>query len=265
MSPDQQGTFDQQGTLAQQMFGSQAPAYAASQVHLSDASLEAMVRLAAPGPYAWTVDLGTGAGFTAFAMTHCSRRVVASDLTRPMLREARRIGRERRLGNLMLSHNAAEHLPFASDCLDLVTCRVAGHHFADFGRALDEIHRALKVGGSLVMADTVAPEDEAVDRWLNDVELRRDFSHVNDRKVSVIEDLLAARGLEVVAGENVRVNLQFNNWVARTATPEEEVIALRRDFLEGPVEVKRAFEIEATGDGDINFSWPCWIFRAVKR
>jgi SAM-dependent methyltransferase len=233
-------------------------------VHVSDDSLEAIVRLAAPGPYAWTLDLGAGAGFTAFAMTRCSQRVVASDLTRPMLLETRRIGRERRLGNLMLSHNAAEHLPFAGDSLDLVTCRVAGHHFADFDRALDEIRRVLKAGGSLVMADTIAPEDDAVDAWLNDVELRRDFSHVKDRRISVIEAMLAARDLEIVAGEEVRVNLQFNDWVARTATPEEEVIALRKAFREGPSEVKRAFEIEPTAGGDINFSWPCWIFRAVK-
>lgn len=256
---------NQEGTLAQQMFGSQAPVYATSQVHVSDASLEALIRLAAPGPYAWTVDLGTGAGFTAFAMTQYSLRVVASDLTRPMLQETRRIGRERQLSNLMLCHNAAEHLPFADDSLDLVTCRVAGHHFADFELALDEIHRVLKVGGSLVMADSVAPEDEAVADWLNDVELRRDFSHINDRKVSVIEGMLAARGLEIVARENVRVYLQFNNWVARTVTPDEGVITLRRDFLEGSPEVREAFEIEPTADGDINFSWPCLIFRAVKR
>jgi hypothetical protein len=61
------------------------------------------------------------------------------------------------------------------------------------------------------------------------------------------------------------VDLQFNNWVARTATPREEVISLRKAFREGSREVKRAFEIEPTADGDITFSWPCWVFRAVKR
>ena len=81
----------------------------------------------------------------------------------------------------------------------------------------------------------------------------------------MIEGMLAARELEIVARENVRVYLQFNNWVARTITPEEEVITLRRDFLEGSPEVREAFEIEPTADGDIDFSWPCLIFRAVKR
>ena len=184
---------NQDGTLAQQMFGSQAPVFAASRVHISDDSLEGIARLASTGPYGWTVDLGTGAGFTAFAMSDRSHRVVASDLTLPMLQQARRIGQERSLSNLLLSQNAAEHLPFADNSLDLVTCRVAGHHFADLPQALTEIRRVLKPGGALVMADTVSPENDESNAWLNDVELRRDFSHVNDRKISVIEELLSQR------------------------------------------------------------------------
>ena len=256
---------NQEGTLAQQMFGSQAPAFAASRVHISDDSLEGIARLASTGPYGWTVDLGTGAGFTAFAMSGRTHRVVASDLTRPMLQQARRIGQERSLSNLLLSQNAAEHLPFADNSLDLITCRVAGHHFADLPQALTEIRRVLKPGGALVMADTVSPENDESNAWLNDVELRRDFSHVNDRKISVIEDLLAQRGLEIVAREDVRVYLQFNNWVERTAMPVDEVPDLRRDFLEASSQIKSDFEIQHTDDGDVHFSWPCLIFRAVKK
>ena len=250
--------------LSQQMFGSQAPAFAASRVHISDDSLHGIERLASTGPYGWTVDLGTGAGFTAFAMTGRSQRVVASDITRPMLEQTRRIGRERDLSNVLLVQNAAEHLPFADDSLDLITCRVAGHHFADFEQALTEIRRVLNPGGALVMADNVSPEDDTSAHWLNDVELRRDFSHVNDRKISVIYQLLAEQNLEVVAREDVRVYLQFNDWVARTDTPEEEIPSLRRDFLEASPRIKRDFEIEPTEDGDISFSWPCLIFRAIK-
>jgi len=63
-----------QGSLAQQVFGPQAAVYVTSQVHVSDESLETIKRLALPAQYRWTLDLGTGAGFTAFAMTQCSRK-----------------------------------------------------------------------------------------------------------------------------------------------------------------------------------------------
>ena len=118
-----------QGLAAQQVFGPQAAVYATSKVHIRDDSLESVERMvdAANGSnrYGWTVDLGTGAGFTAFAVAGVSDRVIASDVTEPMLRQAQRLGRERGIINLGLSQNAAEALPFADGSIDLVTSRVS--------------------------------------------------------------------------------------------------------------------------------------------
>ncbi len=253
-------------TTAQRMFGPQAGVYSVSTVHVRDDSLDSVQRLAAEAaPYHWAVDLGTGAGFTAFAMAQISEHVVASDITRPMLQQAERIGSERGLGNLGLSQNAAEALPFSDTSLDLVTSRVAAHHFKDFEAALDEVQRVLKTGGSLVMADSISPENDSVSDWMNDVELRRDFSHVENRKMSVIQQMLAARGLEITGNETPRVYLMFNEWVARTKVPRDEVATLRHDFMSATPEIKEAFQVEPLNeDGDFQFSWPCWIFRAVK-
>ncbi|MBM3942494.1 MAG: class I SAM-dependent methyltransferase [SAR202 cluster bacterium] len=251
------------GSAAQRMFGAQAPVYATSQVHVHDASLDALRRLAGPGPYGWALDLGTGAGFTAFAMAECARQVVATDPTLPMLNQTRRLGRERQLANLRLCQNFAEALPFAAASLDLVSCRVACHHFADLPKALDEVARVLKPGAPLVVADSVAPEADAVANWMNDVELRRDYSHGRNRKVSEWRELLEERGLSIRGTENPRIHLEFNDWVARTATPAGEVTTLRRDFLNASPAVREAFQIQPTGD-DIHFSWPCLAFRAVK-
>ncbi len=265
------------GTLAQRMFGPQAGVYAESKVHIRDDSLDSVQRLTAPAlrqaqgdgegarPYGWTVDMGTGAGFTAFAMAEVSDRVVATDITRPMLQQARRIGGERGLPNVQVAQHAAESLPFADGSLDLITCRVAGHHFRDFEAALDEARRTLRPGGSLVMADSIAPEDDGVAEWMNDIELRRDFSHVENRKISVIRRMLEDRDFEVVGSEDERVYLWFNAWVERTRVPEGEVAALRRDFLGASPAVKEAFQVgEPEEEGDFLFSWPCWIFRAMR-
>ncbi len=259
----QQGNRASEETAAQRMFGPQAAVYATSQVHVRDDSLSVVEEMAGPVEYEWTVDLGTGAGFTAFAMAKRSRRVVASDLTRPMLQQAQRIGQERIIANLRLSQNAAESLPFADDTIDLITCRVAGHHFADFEKALDEVRRVLKVGGPLLMADSISPEDDAISRWMNDIELRRDYSHVNNRKISHIESLLEQSGLKIRRREHARIYLRFNEWVARTQVPEAESAQLRRDFLDAAPEIQEAFQI-APVNGDLAFSWPCLIFRAEK-
>lgn len=257
---------DQLGTSSQRMFGPRAAVYASSPVHVRDDSLDIIQRMASQfdsRQYQWAADLGTGAGFTAFAMADYSHMVVATDPTEPMLEQARRLGRERGLTNLAFTRNVAEALPFADGSLDLVTSRVAGHHFADLERALDEVRRVLKAGGVLLMADSVAPEDDAVARWMNDVELRRDFSHVKNRKVSELGAMLAARGMDLAQKEITRVHLQFNDWVARTATPRQQVQTLRRDFLAASSAAKAAFQINPV-NGDIHFSWPCLVFRAVK-
>ena len=250
---------------AQRMFGAQASHYASSQVHISDNRLTALQRMISERPVArWAIDLGTGAGFTAFAAAEYSSNVVASDITREMLLETRRIGRERGLTNVMLCLNLAEALPLADNSVDLVTCRAAGHHFSDLDAALGEVQRVLKPGGSLVMADSVSPEDDALADWFNDVELRRDYSHVNNRKVSVLLQMLADRGLEVVERYDERTYMTFNDWVERTATPEEEVMSLRRDFRNATLHAKEVFLIEEKGD-DFAFAWPSLVFRAEKK
>ena len=57
--------------------------------------------------------------------------------------------------------------------------------------------------------------------------------------------------------------MTFNDWVKRTATPEKEVAALRRDFLNATPAAKETFLIQEQGE-DIAFAWPSLVFRAVK-
>ena len=247
-------------------FGPRAADYAVSQVHMSDDSLEIMSGLAGqadPGGRKWAVDLGTGAGFNAFSLAQLAFQTVAADPARPMLREARRIGGERGITNLTICQNSAEALPFAGESLDIVASRKAAHHFVDYGGFLNEAHRVLKPGGALLIADSVAPEDGCVADWMEDVELRRDFSHIKNRKVSEIQALVEATGMDMVDRVHTCIHLEFNSWVARTAIPKPEAELLRRDFLNAPSKVREAFEIREV-DGDIHFVWPSLIFRALK-
>ncbi|MYC29477.1 MAG: class I SAM-dependent methyltransferase [Chloroflexi bacterium] len=260
----QPNDHNEQGSSSQRMFGSQASFYATSQVHISDSRLTTLQRLVAEQPNpGWAIDLGTGAGFTAFAASEYCQRVVASDITLEMLKETRRIGNERQLENVLLCQNQAEQLPFRDESLDLITCRAAGHHFTDLGKAFDEMRRVLKTGGSLIMADSVSPEDDGLAKWYNDMELRRDYSHVLNRKVSVLLEMLEGRGLRVLEKHDEKTHMMFNDWVERTATPEAEVATLRRDFLGSTAEARQVFLIEEKGD-DIAFAWPSLVFRAVK-
>lgn len=250
---------------AAEQFGRQAEHYAVSTgVHAHSEGLDILQEYASLGDRGVAVDLATGAGFTAFAVSPYVERVLATDIAAGMLQQAGQLAGERSLGNVELAFVEAEHMPFADGSLDMVTCRQAAHHFYDLPQALREIERVLKPGGVFLLSDTSAPEDDAVSAWMNDVELRRDATHVWDRKPSEWRVMLQEIGLEVTHLQMVRVHLEFNDWVKRSATPEEEIEPLRRDFLSASEAVVDAFGIEPEGDG-INFNWPVVVLRAVKK
>ena len=246
-------------------FTPEASIYAAGTVHLHDHSLQSMKSMidtdARSKHYRWSLDLGAGA---ALVLAGVSNNIITSDISKSVLRQAKCLGQERKISNLCLAQNAAEDLPFANQSVDLVSCKASGHHFRNFEKSLNEASRVLQVGGSLLMADAVAPEQDNLASWMNEIQRRRDFSHVESRKISTITKILTNSGFKVTHDDYQRVYLRFNEWTARTNVRSEEVKALRRDFLEAPNAIREAFQV-APVHGNITFSWPCWVIRAIKR
>ncbi|MBI4199012.1 MAG: class I SAM-dependent methyltransferase [Chloroflexi bacterium] len=248
---------------AQQQFGRQAAFYARSVAHSAGDSLRLLGEFASLTRYRVAVDLGTGAGFTAFAVAPLATHVVAMDVAPSMLDEARRLAGERGLANVGFALAEAESIPFGTGSVDGLTCRSAAHHFHDVPAAVAEVCRVLKTGGAFLLADTVAPEEDALNHWMNEVERRRDPSHQRDLKVSAWLGLLARTGLQVTHATMTTVELEFNDWVQRSGTPERAVEGLRRDFLTAPDDVKAAFGVQPRGES-MDFRWPMLVARAVK-
>jgi len=157
----------------------------------------------------------------------------------------------------------SEALPFAEDSLDMASCRFGAHHFIRLDEALAEVSRVLRPGGVFLLADTVPSDDDSVSRWMNSIEKRRDSTHVANLKPSQWHALVEAHGLDITHSLLRRVDLEFYDWVKRGGTPEAEVAALRREFLDAPQVIKEAFGIREEGDG-IAFFWPCIVLRAMK-
>ena len=248
---------------AQAQFDRQAASYSVSSAHSGGGGLSLMKQYAALGEYDTIVDIATGAGFTAFALAPHARRIVATDIAAGMLAQTRRLAAEHDPGNLALAMAEAESLPFVSGSLDLVSCRQAAHHFHDLPRAVAEIRRVLKPGGVFLLSDTVAPEGDREAGWLNDVELRRDSSHQRDWRPSEWLALLKDTGLQVTHRDMAKVHLEFNDWVLRSATPQQLIEPLRRDFLSAKPSMVKAFGIRSEGE-DIHFHWDVLVVRAVS-
>ena len=70
----------------------------------------------------------------------------------------------------------AEELPYADGRSQLVTCRIAPHHFPRIDRFVAESFRVLKPGGLFGLVDNIVPDGEAGD-YVNAFEKLRDPSH----------------------------------------------------------------------------------------
>src|SRR5262245_624565 len=131
-------------SLVQQQFGAHASAYATSTVHAKGASLGRLVELVQPQRHWQALDIATGAGHTAAAFAPYVAHVIASDITDEMLAEARKLAAARGLVNMEVAVADAEALPFEDARFDLVTSRIAPHHFPDVAQFVREVMRVLK-------------------------------------------------------------------------------------------------------------------------
>ena len=131
----------------QEFFGAHARAYTVSTVHARGASLERLVAQVAPKGHELVLDVATGTGHNALSLAPHVRQVIGLDLTAAMLTEACSLADKRGIDNVRFCRGDSERLPFASQSFDVVTCRVALHHFPDVASAVREMARVCQAGG----------------------------------------------------------------------------------------------------------------------
>ena len=166
---------------------------------------------AAPG--ATALDVGTGAGHTALALAPHVRLVLALDITPEMLAEARRLGAANGVANLRLVEGAVEAVPVRPRSCDIVTCRVAAHHFRAADKAIAEMARVLRPGGRLLLVDNYAPDRPELDEFINRLEVLRDPSHVREHTLAQWQGFMAAADLRVEIRALDCIRLEFADWV----------------------------------------------------
>jgi ubiquinone/menaquinone biosynthesis C-methylase UbiE len=164
-------------SLSQQRFSRYAERYVQSAGHAQGSDLTRLLELGQPQSHELVMDIATGGGHTALTFAPHVRHVVAADLSQSMLEAARNHHLAQNALNLTYINTDAERLAFASNTFDLMTCRIAPHHFPDIFRFVLECARVLKPGGRLLIQDQTVPEHERAARYIDAFERLRDPSH----------------------------------------------------------------------------------------
>jgi SAM-dependent methyltransferase len=248
----------------QQQFGASAAAYVASPTHAGGDDLERLLAWGRACRPTRVLDVATGGGHTALAFAGLAPRVVAFDLTEPMLRAARAFHGGRGARNLAYVAGDVAALPFRQGAFGVVTCRIAPHHFAEPAAAVREVARVLAPGGTFLVQDILGHDDAECAAFITEVERRRDPSHVRAYRAQEWKAMLRGAGLTIMEDALVSKVRLWADWTERMRMPADARRALEGFVRAAPERCRAAFDFRLTSDGVESFADRMILLRAEK-
>ena len=253
-----------QARKVREQFGAVAAAYVTSAGHAGGEDLDQLLAWGRALRPRRVLDVATGAGHTALAFAGLGARVTAFDLTEPMLRTARAFLTERGAAEVRFVAGDVEAIPFRAGVFDVVTCRIAAHHFANVGPAVRQIAATVRPGGSFLVQDILGHDDASAHAFITEVERRRDPSHVRAYRAAEWKAVLKGAGLTVMDEAIVRKGRPWDDWTRRTRMSAEGLAELERFVRAAPATVREAFDFKLDGERVESFTDRMILLRADR-
>ncbi len=249
--------------LAQLQFSQNAEKYVTSPSHAQGSDLKLLVEWLRPQPDWVALDVATGGGHVAKALSPHVAHVFATDLTPQMLANtARHLTAACR--NIWYVVADAEGLPFLDGTFDLITCRIAAHHFPRPDRFVREAARVLKPGGLFLLIDNVAPADKELAAFMNTFERLRDESHARCLGESEWRALFAEAGLVEQKSRLRKKRYDFPAWASRTAASPEQVREVATYLLAADETARSYFAVTANEETVVSLEVDEWMCLCQK-
>jgi ubiquinone/menaquinone biosynthesis C-methylase UbiE len=210
------------------------------------------------------LDVATGAGHTGLYLASVGWQVTLADISTAMLERAAATARERGL-RVETRQHPAEAFPYPDGTFDLVTCRVAAHHFSDPPAFVRETARVLKPGGAFLLIDGSIEDGQPVaEEWAHKVEKLRDPSHHRLLSQGTWIRLCQDAGLRVEFSELQPFKQPDLNWYFDAANTSPENRARVLDLVRlAPPEARQLFRL-GEEDGKIVWWWQRLVLAALK-
>ncbi|MEY8561269.1 methyltransferase domain-containing protein [Jeotgalicoccus halotolerans] len=247
-----------------QQFGRSSDSYVNSKIHGKGEDLKTLIEMAHASKSETALDVATGGGHTANALAPVVHKVTAMDLTPEMLVSAEKFITGNGHTNVEFVEGDAEKMPFKNGTFDLVTCRIAPHHFPNVKDFIKEVYRVLKPGGRFVLNDNVAPENDEFDFFYNKIEKLRDYSHFRAWKKTEWLSMLEAENFEIHELHRFEKHFEFEDWCNRMHLTNPEIENLTSFMLAANKNVKRKFRIQTNQDKIESFQGEAVLLSCVK-
>jgi len=109
-------------------------------------------------------DIGCGTGSLTFELARFARKAIGVDLSGEMLRRARAIAKERQVDNVEFRQGDVLKLPLESRSADAAFCVMVLHFLPDPARAIADLCRIVRPGGTVILVDLV----EHKQQWMRE-------------------------------------------------------------------------------------------------
>ena len=187
------------------VWSQRADAFRESPTHREGPDLDLLVEWCEPGAEVKVLDVATGGGHVARRLREEGCTVVTVDPAPGMKADV---------------VAPAEHLPFEDGSFDVVTCRIAAHHFPDIGAAVTEMAR---VSARLLVVEDNVFSGEAAE----EAERLRDPTHVRRYSEDEWKEMVEKAGFEVEQVEHFPRRQSFDAWLQRVETPPGAAARIR--------------------------------------
>ena len=248
-------------------FGENARGYAMSRTHTEGGTRHLLIERLQPVMDESVLDVACGAGGMTLGIAEYVETAIGLDPAPEMLAALELGARRAGCTNVRAVRGDAHALPFRDHSLQIVTVRMAPHHFHDPALAVREAARVLGRGGRLGIADGTVPDDPALDAFINRLDLLHDPTTVRNYGAREWRDFYEAAGLRVDSVEEESFDLAegrlLSEWVARSAGSSTVFEECRRLLLGAPFAAKRALRVQAEGD-DVRFDLPKIVIAGTK-
>lgn len=190
----------------------------------------------------YVLDVGTGTGVMAKAMSPLVNHVVAVDVSGAMLSKGKWEGIS------VINWDIGKAL-FKDAIFDRVIARMVFHHILDhLDKAILRCFDLLKPAGKLIVAEGVPPSDDTdVVEWYTEM-----FKHKEERRTFIPSELkfyLEKNGFQdVKTHEHCMENFSINNWLDSSGIDEKNRNTIMEMHRSAPKKVKDLYNMRISGD-----------------
>jgi ubiquinone/menaquinone biosynthesis C-methylase UbiE len=245
-------------------FSNTAQAYVTSSVHAKGDELKLLIELAGDVTGKNVLDIATGGGHTALAFAKAGATVTATDLTPEMLEAARTFIASQGVDSITFQEANAEALAFENAAFDIVTCRIAAHHFGEPAKFVNEVARVLRPNGMFLLVDNISPNDGTLATAMNHIEKTRDPSHVCAYSIPTWLEWLTEAGLELHHLTRFKRTKNFPYWTSYAKTPEAVTRELETYILKLPEPQQKYFGLTTKEDRLETLAHEVMVLMATK-